>query len=99
MAKDSGVNTSLFMCHAVGILVGSQACALHTRGSWSSQLFLTKDPQSQQNQTLLMWCWNSAHLKGRALLSEVPLAHNLLLFVYSAGFPLGSPAALSAEGA
>lgn len=35
----------------------------------------------------------------RALLTEMPLAHDILLHVYSVGFPLGSLVAMSVEGA
>lgn len=45
VAKDRGVNITVFMYHAL-ILAGSQACALHTRGSWSSQLFHTRRPEA-----------------------------------------------------
>lgn len=52
LAKDSGVNISIFMCHGL-IAAGSQACALHTRGSWSSQLFLSRIPVRAAEPDLL----------------------------------------------
>lgn len=67
-------------------------------GAGPLHCFLPEDLRSQQNQTLLAWCWSSAHLEVRALLSEMPLAHDVLLYVYRIGFTLGSLVAVSVEG-
>lgn len=58
--------------------------------------FLPETWCSQQNQTFIAPCWNSAHLEVRALLREMPLAH--YIHIYRVGFPLGSFTAASVEG-